>query len=926
MRAREEQPWHSLGPSTVASILNTSLVTGLSPREAERRLAEAGPNTLERTRKASALGMVVSQFQDFMVLVLLAAAGVSVALGEAGDAVAILAIVSLNATLGFLQEYRAERSLEALRELAAPAAQVIRDGVPVEAKAKDVVPGDILIIEVGDRIPADARIIEHVALEVEESALTGESLPAAKRSDDLLPAASALGDRRNMVFMGTAVTRGRGRALVVATGMATEIGKIAHLIQGEKDEMTPLQRRLDHLGRILVFVCIALCTAVSLAGILRGEGIVEMFLSGVSLAVAAIPEGLPAVVTIALAIGVQRMGKRNAIVRRLPAVETLGCTTMICSDKTGTLTRNEMTLTEFDLDGRVIEVTGTGYAPEGQFLEAGRPLDPTRDAHLSLALKVGLYCSNARLAREGRAVTPDRGFAHFRSRRGDRWGILGDPTEGALVVAAAKAGILRDGPESRSRPVHEIPFDSDRKRMTAVYQNPQGLVTYMKGAPEVVLDLCAAVLAEGNARPMTRSKKEQILARNAKMAEKGLRVLALAYRELPQPRTQATGLDARQVEANLVFVGLAGMADPPRKDVKKAINTARNAGIRTIMITGDHAGTALAVARALGLTDGSAPVVTGVELDRMDDAELSRRATTAQVYARVSPEHKLRIVRALKAEDHIVAMTGDGVNDAPAVKEADIGIAMGMSGTDVTREAAAMVLADDNYATIVAAVEEGRAIYDNIRKFIRYLLACNAGEVLTMLVAVLVGLPLPLVPMQILWMNLVTDGLPAIALGVDPVDPEVMHRKPRRPKEGVFSRGLGVKIASQGVFIGLCTIAVFVISLLLRADITRARTVAFTTLVMTQLFYVFHCRSEYRPLAEIRLGSNLYLVGAVIVSAVMQLSVLYWPAAQQVFHTTGLDGFDWLLVLVFSGWSGLLPVMARRVKRAVLRHMSVVRA
>ncbi|MEW6226985.1 MAG: cation-translocating P-type ATPase [Bacillota bacterium] len=922
LQPREERAWHSLGPSTVASILKTSLVTGLSPREAERRLAEVGPNILERTRKASALGMLVGQFQDFMVLVLLAAAGVSVALGEVGDAVAILAIVSLNAVLGFLQEYRAERSLEALRELAAPAARVIRDGVPVEVKAKDVVPGDILVIEVGDRIPADARIIEQVALEVEESALTGESLPAAKRSCDLLPAASALGDRRNMVFMGTVVTRGRGKAVAVATGMATEIGRIAHLIQEERDEMTPLQRRLDHLGRTLVFICVALCAVVSLAGILRGEGIIEMFLSGVSLAVAAIPEGLPAVVTIALAIGVQRMGKRNAVVRKLPAVETLGCTTIICSDKTGTLTRNEMTLTEFDLDGRVIEVTGTGYAPEGQFLEMGRPLDPAHDAHLSVALRIGLYCNNARLTREGRAVTLDTGFARFRSRRGNRWGILGDPTEGALVVAAAKAGILRDGPGSRPRLVHEIPFDSDRKRMTAVCRNSQGLVAYVKGAPEVVLDLCSSVLAGGKARPMTRSEKEQILARSAKMAEKGLRVLALAYRELPE----TAGLDARQVEANLVFAGLAGMVDPPREDVRKAINTARNAGIRTIMITGDHAGTALAVARALGLTDGSAPAVTGVELDRMDDDVLSRRAATTQVYARVSPEHKLRIVRALKAEGHIVAMTGDGVNDAPAVKEADIGIAMGTSGTDVTREAAAMVLADDNYATIVAAVEEGRAIYDNIRKFIRYLLACNAGEVLTMLVAVLVGLPLPLVPMQILWMNLVTDGLPAIALGVDPVDPEVMRRKPRRPKEGVFSRGLGVKIASQGVFIGLCTIAVFVMSLFLRADVTRARTVAFTTLVMAQLFYVFHCRSEYRSLVEIRLGSNLYLVGAVIVSAAMQLSVIYWPAAQEVFHTTGLDGLDWLLVLVFSGWSGILAVMARRIKRAVLRHMSVVRA
>ncbi|MBC7082182.1 MAG: cation-translocating P-type ATPase [Firmicutes bacterium] len=934
LQERKEHAWHSLGPSAVASVLKTSLATGLSAREAARRLGREGPNEIQRTRKTSALKMFVDQFSDFMVLVLIAAAGISVALGEMGDALAILAIVTLNAILGFVQEYRAERSLEALKELAAPSARVIRDGVPVEVKAREIVPGDLLVIEVGDRIPADARLVETMALEVEESALTGESLPVAKRSDDLLPAAAALGDRRNMVFMGTVVTRGRGKAVVVATGMDTEIGRIAHLIQENRDELTPLQQRLEHLGRTLVLVCIGLCAFVSVAGMLRGEGVIEMFLAGVSLAVAAIPEGLPAVVTIALALGVQRMSRRNAIVRRLPAVETLGCTTVICSDKTGTLTRNQMTLTELDLAGRVIEVTGTGYAPHGQFVEAGKPVDPLRDEHLALALRIGLYCNNARLTQGGRVAGPEAVMRPGRGRpagggSADRWGILGDPTEGALVVAAAKAGLLRDWSAAGRRPtlLHEIPFDPERKMMTSIYEGLRGVgaIAYVKGAPEVVAGVSNLLLVAGRVRTMTSHDRDLILARSARMASRGLRVLALAYRELPKG-FRPDGRPDGSVETNLVFVGLAGMVDPPREDVKRAIRIARSAGIRTLMVTGDHAGTAVAVARALELTDGDGRAVTGPELDRMTNEALSQVVATTHVFARVSPEHKLRIVRALKGQGHIVAMTGDGVNDAPAVKEADIGVAMGTSGTDVTREAAAMVLADDNYATIVAAVEEGRAIYDNIRKFIRYLLACNAGEVLTMLIAVLVGLPLPLVPMQILWMNLVTDGLPAIALGVDPVDPDVMTRNPRRPKEGVFSRGLGLKIASQGVFIGLCTIAAFLISLFLHADITRARTVAFTSLVMAQLFYVFHCRSEYRSIVEINLWSNPYLIGAVLVSSVMQLSVIYWPAVQGIFHTTALGGVDWLLVLVFSGWSSALAVVARKARRALLRRMSIVRA
>ena len=897
------------------------MISGLTGREAERRLVHLGKNMLEKVRRVSPLQILISQFRDFMVLVLCAAALASLTLGELGDTVTIITIVILNAFLGFIQEYRAERSLEALQQLAAPSAKVIREGVPIEVKACDIAPGDILVIEVGTRIAADARLIEVARLEVEESILTGESLPVAKTAHDLLPESSGVGDRRNMVFMGTVVTRGHGKGIVVETGMSTEIGKIAHMVQAEKDETTPLQRRLEHLGRILVAVSITLCAFVAIAGFMRGGDPVEMIMSGVSLAVAAIPEGLPAVVTIALALGVQRMGRRNAIVRRLPAVETLGCVTVICADKTGTLTRNEMTVRELFVGGRQVEVTGVGYAPYGEFLMSGQRIDPGGTTDLLLALKIGLYCSNATLTRNRKAVTSDPLISRQKAGPAPRWEILGDPTEGALVVAGVKAGLLPRTPGPPNSPVHEIPFDSERKRMTMVYRESKGFIAYTKGAPEVIVNLCSGILESGRVQDFSPREKKRILSENSQMTSGGLRVLGLAYRRLPE----LAGRDLDSAEANLTFVGLVGMEDPPREEVKKSVALARGAGIRTIMITGDHVGTAVSVARALGLSGKDDLAITGSELDNMSDDRLLECVENSTVFARVNPEHKLRIVKALRAHGHIVAMTGDGVNDAPAIREADIGVAMGLSGTDVTREASAMVLADDNYATIVAAVEEGRAIYDNIRKFIRYLLACNAGEVLTMLIAVVIGLPLPLVPIQILWMNLVTDGLPAIALGVDPLDPQAMSRKPRRPREGVFSEGLGLKIASQGIIIGTCTTVAFITSLALYSELTRARTVAFTCLVMAQLIYVFHCRSEYHRLSETDLLTNPYLIGAVIISGAMQLAAVYLPMAQGIFRTVALDGLDWIIIFVLSGWSGVFAVITQRIRRLIERRTSVIR-
>lgn len=903
--------WHAEPVPQVVRRLGTDPARGLSAAEAERRLAQHGPNRLPEGERVHPAALFFRQFRDFMVLVLLGAGVVSFLLGEAADGAAILAILLLNAFFGFVQEFRAERSLQALQRLAAPTATALRDGVPVELPADRLVPGDILLISDGDRVPADGRLLWASALEVDESLLTGESLPVAKDPDAAGAPEQPVADRKNMLFMGTAVTRGRARLVVTATGSATQIGQIAELIRGTGAEPTPLQQRLEHLGRRLVWACFVIVAAVFAVGVWRGFPVYRMFLTGVSLAVAAIPEGLPAVVTAALAIGVQRMIQRRAIVRRLPAVETLGCVNVICTDKTGTLTKNEMTVVHLWVPDREIAVTGTGYAPYGTFAEGQKAVDPKSDPRVRLALEIGLLCNAASLVCERKADAP----------AGEVWRVVGDPTEGALVVAAAKAGLDPSRWRRRYPVEHENPFDPQRRRMSVVVNKDGVRYAYVKGAPGAVLERCTHVLTAAGVEALTpvrrRAAEDQVDA----YARAALRVIGLAYRELPGP-----GREEAACEERLVFVGLAAMFDPPREDVGRAVQKSRRAGIRTLMLTGDHPATALAIARSVGLVGPGARVITGQEVDAMSDAALAEAVTRVDCFARVSPAHKLRIVRTLRRTGALVAMTGDGVNDAPAVKEADIGISMGLTGADVTKEASDIVLADDNYATIVAAVEEGRAIYENIRKFIRYLLGCNAGEVLTMLAALVVGLPLPLLPLQILWMNLVTDGLPALALGVDPPDPANMQRGPRPVREGIFARNLWKKVLLSGAAIGGSTLLVFAGCLWLRPGAEDwARSMAFTTLVVSQLVYAFQCRFEHRPAARTGLFANVYLLGAVAVSFGMQLAVLYAAPLQAAFRTVPLTGPDWLVVLAASGWGFTGEQAVRLLRTRLLRRLAWVR-
>jgi Ca2+-transporting ATPase len=900
--------WHTLTATQVQRELHVDSTRGLTQTEAKRRLARYGPNKLAEKPRKPAWRLLIAQFQDFMVMVLLAATAISALLGEKADAIAILAIVVINAILGYVQEAKAEASLAALKKLAAPRVRVLRQQEPITIPAEELVPGDVVDLESGDRIGADIYLLHSTALAVDESLLTGESHAVAKNHQWIGTGDEALGDRKNMVFMGTAVVRGRARGIVVATGMRTQIGEIAGLIQEADAGETPLQTRLSQLGRWLVLACLGVVSLVFAAGVLQGMPVYQMFLTGVSLAVAAIPEGLPAVVTIALAIGVQRMIKRQAIVRRLPAVETLGCATVICSDKTGTLTKNEMTVVRLVALRKEVSISGVGYDPQGAFLQQNKPIDPLADPDWRTALFIACLCNHASVSKA--------------SGKSAKYKVVGDPTEAALVVMGIKGGIAVEALRKQYPAEFELPFDSDRKRMSVIVPW-QGLRNAVKGAPDIILERCTHVMKDGRVVPLGPQERRLLRRKAADLGSQALRVLALAYRPLVVNQIKPPVVE-ETLEQGLVFVALAAMIDPPRPEVKYAVRTAERAGIRTIMVTGDHRNTAAAIGEQLGLN--SAEVVTGDELDKIDDAELRRVVGECSIFARVSPRHKLRIVRALHDRGEVVAMTGDGINDAPAVKEADIGIAMGLTGADVTKEAGAMVLADDNYATIVVAIEEGRGIYDNIRKFIRYLLACNVGEVLTMFLATVSGMPLPLIPTQILWMNLVTDGLPAIALGVDPPDNDVMRRPPRRPDEGVFSRGLYRKIIVRGMLIGIFTVSVFMLARALRPhDLPWAQTMAFTSLVMAQLFYVFQCRSEYRSVFDVGVFSNKFLNLAVFISLSMQLGVIYLPLGRQIFHTVPLTLQDWGISILFSGWSIIAEGVLRVVRMHWRRHVALVR-
>ncbi|WP_241158441.1 calcium-translocating P-type ATPase, SERCA-type [Cohnella candidum] len=899
----EGKTWHQLDEAGLAEALRTDPRGGLAPEEAQRRLAEIGVNELQEKQGEPPLKLLLHQFKDFMVLVLVGAVIISGLLGEMLDALTIIAIILINGILGFFQEYRAERSLRALKELSAPHAKVIRGGSLDTVPARSLVPGDIVMLESGDRIPADLRFIDCQQLAVDESALTGESVPVVKEPHMLTAADLPLGDRKNCGYLGTMVTRGTAKGIVTTTGMKTEMGKIADLIQQTEEAETPLQRRLEQLGKILIVISILLTVMVVVAGVLHGQPLYGMFLAGVSLAVAAIPEGLPAIVTIALALGVQRMIRRRAIVRKLPSVETLGCASVICSDKTGTLTQNQMTVTRLWLGGRRIDVTGEGYDPTGQLKEAGRTVEAKGDAAIRRLAQVAALCNNAELARGEKdedAKKRKPGKEDTVPETAD-WRVKGDPTEGALLVLASKTGHSRASLDTLYRREKEYPFDPDRKRMSVLVSHQGGQLLMTKGAPDLLVEHCEYVLWDNQITPFTATLRQKVLQANEAMAKDALRVLGFAYRDLKSHEVCETN---EQAERGLVFVGLVGMIDPPRKEVHEAIVKCRQAGIKTVMITGDHGLTAEAIAKSIGIMQRDGRVVTGSELSVMSDEQLDRISDEVSVYARVSPEHKLRIVQSLQRNGHVVAMTGDGVNDAPAVKAADIGIAMGITGTDVTKEASALVLADDNFATIVAAVEEGRGIYENIRKFIRYLLASNVGEIMTMFLAMMMGFPLPLVPIQILWVNLVTDGLPAMALGVDQAESDLMRQKPRSSRENIFARRLGWKIISRGLLIGLCTLGAFVLTLREgsgdAASLVHAQTVAFATLVMAQLIHVFDCRSS-RSIFHRRLLENRFLVLAVLSSLVLMVAVLYVEPLQPVFKTVPLGFRDWALVTVAAG-------------------------
>ncbi|MEK4875205.1 calcium-translocating P-type ATPase, SERCA-type [Bacillus sp. FSL W8-0102] len=862
--------------------LNVNLEKGLNSKEVEKRRKQFGVNELEEGESQSAFKLFISQFKDFMILVLLAATLVSGLLGEYMDAIAIVAIVIVNGFLGFFQERKAEQSLQALKELSAPKVNVLRNGEWIKIPSKELVIGDVMKFESGDRIGADVRILKANNLELEESALTGESVPVPKIAESIHGEHLNIGDLENMAFMGTMVTRGNGIGVVTAIGMNTAMGKIADLLQNAETLSTPLQMRLEQLGKVLIVAALFLTALVVGIGILQGHGFYEMIFAGVSLAVAAIPEGLPAIVTVALSLGVQRMIKKRAVVRKLPAVETLGCASVICSDKTGTMTQNKMSVTHLWSNGKTWTVSGTGFSPNGEFFEDGVRIIPQREKSLYQLLTFGLLCNHAELKQNKRDFFID-----------------GDPTEGALLVAAMKAGLTRENLSQQFTVEQEFAFDSIRKMMSVVVKDQSGQrFVITKGAPDVLIQKCSSILWNEKKVNFSRDHKKIVDNVIRDFAGMALRNIAVAYKPLKERESAIQNVE--EAEKELIFIGIEGMIDPPRPEVRQAIKECREAGIKTIMITGDHVMTARAIAKQLGILDNRSKVVSGQELNQMSIAELEEVVQDTAVFARVSPEHKLKIVRALQNNGHIVAMTGDGVNDAPAIKAADIGIAMGISGTDVAKEASSLVLMDDNFATIKSAIQEGRNIYENIRKFIRYLLASNVGEILVMLFAMILAFPLPLVPIQILWVNLVTDGLPAMALGLDHPEEDVMKRKPRNPKEGVFARGLGWKVLSRGFLIGAVTIIAFIVARKQHPEnLAYAQTIAFATLTVSQLILVFDCRSEHSIFSR-NPFENRWLVLAVLSSAVLLLAVIYIPSLQPVFQTVTLPPREWLLILGLS--------------------------
>ena len=889
--------WHNLKTSETITSLNSS-ASGLSQEEVQKRLAEFGPNELVEKEKISPWAIFLEQFKSFLIIILLIAVVLSAFLGEVADAIIIAVIVFFACGLGFVQEYRAEQAMKALKRMAAPLASVLRDGKEAEIPSRELVPGDIIILRTGDKIPADARLIEAINLKTDEAPLTGESVPVEKISDPIEGEVN-VGDRRNIVFMGTAAVYGRAKAIVTDTGMTTEFGKIAGMLQEVKTERTPLQINLDRMGKWIGIAALTLCFVLAGLGIMRGHEILEMFIWGVALAVAAVPEALPAVVVISLALGVRRMVKRHALMRRLPAVETLGGTTFICSDKTGTLTQDQMTVRRIYVDGNLIDVTGVGYEPEGEFYLNGTVLAPGQNPSLQTLLNISALCNDTSLASVD-----------------GTWEIKGDPTEGALVVAAAKADLWQKDLINQFPRLGEIPFSSETKRMTIFHQTPQGKIACSKGAPEVILSSCSHICHNGQERELTNENKDNILSVAQGMAGDALRVLGMAYKLLPD-----TAGTTEAMEQDMVFAGLAGMIDPPREEVKQAVKLCDQAGIKSVMITGDHKLTAIAIAKELGLLKKGV-ALSGAELDRLSDEEFEALVENIEVYARVSPAHKLRIVETLTKKGHVVAMTGDGVNDAPALKKADIGVAMGITGTDVTKEAADMILTDDNFTSIVAAVEEGRGIFGNIKKYLMYLLSSNIGEILVMAVAILfgplIGLPygaIPLIAIQILWVNLATDGLPAIALSVDPPDPDIMGQKPRPRGQGLFTKPVLILMVIGGIWSAVVNLGIFKWALDAGRGMWEAQALVFLTLIIIQFFKAYNFRSDKKSIFEIGMFKNKWLNLAICWETMLLLIIIYTPFLQEPFHTFSLGLVDWVIVILLAG--SIFPVL--EISKAVIR-------
>jgi P-type Ca2+ transporter type 2C len=896
--------WYNLNSDEVIQELKSSK-SGLTAEEAKKRISEYGFNELQAEEKTSVWGLLAEQFKSFLIIILLIAVILSVVVGiinyepgnglpeEIVDAIVIFVIVIAVVILGFIQEYRSEKSLAALRKMAALTATVIRGNQDVEIPSREIVPGDIVILNTGDKIPADLRLIEAYNLSTLEASLTGESTAVEKTNMVIDGAEIAIGDRKNMVFSGTTVTYGRGTGIATGTGMKTEFGKIASMLEGVEQEQTPLQKNLAKVGKWIAIGCLAIVAIIVALQLIMSTGhtLLEMFIWGVSLAVAAVPEALPAVVVISLSIGVQRMVKRHALVRRLAAVETLGSTSVICSDKTGTLTQDEMTVRQIFVDGKKIDISGTGYEPKGDFLFEGKPLDISQNISIQNLLKIGVLCNDT-------GLTSTNGI----------WDIKGDPTEGALVVLGAKGSLFRDEANKSNPRIDEVPFSSERKKMTTIHNTPNGQMAFSKGAPEMILDSCSYVLRDNKEIPLTEKEKARIHEISTEMASSALRVLGLGYRKLSTNKN-----NKEEIEKDMVFAGLVGMIDPPRNEAKGAIQLCKTAGIKTVMITGDHKITATAVAKELGiLTDGQS--ITGAELDKLNDNEFERRVENIQVYARVSPAHKLRVIEAFSKKEHVVAMTGDGVNDAPALKKADIGVAMGITGTDVSKEAAAMVLTNDNFTSIVAAVEEGRVIFNNIKKYLMYLLSSNVGELLLMVGAILfgslLGIPagaIPLIAVQILLVNLITDGLPALALAVDPADPDIMQQKPRPKGQGIFTKPVIILMAMGGFWSAIVNLGIFKWALDTGKPMMEAQSLCFLTLIIIQFFKAYNFRSDKKSIFAIGMFKNKWLNLSILSQIVLMWCIVEIPALNGIFNTFPLDLREWIIVVLLA--ATIFPVL-----------------